>query len=117
MATSEWLAGQFQEHRAHLRTVAYRMLGSASEAEDAVQDTWIRLGRTDAGGIALLIVLDTLEPAERLAFVLHDVFGMTFDEISPIVDRSLLRHASSPDERAVEMSASWNDAPTVDSSP
>jgi len=146
MATGEWLADQFEEHRAHLRTVAYRMLGSASEAEDAVQETWIRLGRTDVGdvanlrgwlttviarvcldmlrartsrredpldvhlpdpiitrgewepeseamrsdavGLALLIVLDTLEPAERLAFVLHDVFGMSFDEIAPIVDRS-----------------------------
>ena len=146
MATGEWLADQFEEHRAHLRTVAYRMLGSASEAEDAVQETWIRLGRTDVSdvanlrgwlttvvsrvcldmlrtrtsrredpldvhlpdpiitrgewepeseamradsvGLALLIVLDTLEPAERLAFVLHDVFGMTFDEIAPIVDRS-----------------------------
>ena len=146
MATGEWLADQFEERRAHLRTVAYRMLGSASEAEDAVQETWIRLGRTDVGdvanlrgwlttviarvcldmlrartsrredpldvhlpdpiitrgewepeseamrsdavGLALLIVLDTLEPAERLAFVLHDVFGMSFDEIAPIVDRS-----------------------------
>src|SRR5688500_11953670 len=67
MATAEWLADQFEAHRAHLRAVAYRMLGS---------------------GLALLIVLDTLEPAERLAFVLHDVFGMTFDEIAPIVDRS-----------------------------
>jgi RNA polymerase sigma-70 factor (ECF subfamily) len=146
MATGEWLAEQFEEHRPHLRTVAYRMLGSANEAEDAVQETWIRLGRTDVSdvanlrrwlttvvarvcldmlrartsrredqlevrlpdpvvtridsepeseamladsvGLALLIVLDALEPAERLAFVLHDVFGMTFDEIAPIVDRS-----------------------------
>jgi hypothetical protein len=54
MATGEWLADQFEEHRAHLRTMAYRMLGSASEAEDAVQETWIRLGRTDAGDIASL---------------------------------------------------------------
>ena len=152
MATGERLADRFEEHRAHLRSVAYRMLGSASEAEDAVQETWIRLGRSDVSdvenlrgwlttvvarvcldmlrtrtsrredpieddlsnvvhvpdpvitradanpesdamladsvGLALLIVLDTLEPAERLAFVLHDVFGMTFDEIAPIVDRS-----------------------------
>jgi RNA polymerase sigma-70 factor (ECF subfamily) len=146
MPTAEWLAEQFEQHRAHLRTVAYRMLGSAGEAEDAVQETWIRLGRTDVGavvslqrwlttvvarvcldmlrartsrredpldvhlpdpivtrgawkpeseamladsvGLALLIVLDALEPAERLAFVLHDVFGMSFEEIAPIVDRS-----------------------------
>ena len=149
MPTPEWLAEQFEQHRAHLRAVAYRMLGSASEAEDAVQESWIRLGRTDVSGVenlrawlttvvarvcldllrtrtsrredpldehavhvpdpvitradgdpesdamladsvglALLVVLETLEPAERLAFVLHDVFGMTFDEIAPIVDRS-----------------------------
>ena len=54
MATGEWLADQFEEHRAHLRTVAYRMLGSATEAEDAVQETWIRLGRTDVGDVASL---------------------------------------------------------------
>ena len=148
MPTPEGLAQQFEEHRAHLRGVAYRMLGSASEAEDAVQESWIRLGRTDVSavenlrawlttvvgrvcldmlrtrtlrreapldedavhvpdpvitraddpesnamladsvGLALLVVLETLEPAERLAFVLHDVFGMSFDEIAPIVDRS-----------------------------
>jgi RNA polymerase sigma-70 factor (ECF subfamily) len=146
MATGDWLADRFEEHRAYLRTVAYRMLGSANEAEDAVQETWIRLGRTDVSdvanlrrwlttvvarvcldmlrarasrredqldahlpdpvitrvdwgpeseamladsvGLALLIVLDALEPTERLTFVLHDVFGMTFDEIAPIVDRS-----------------------------
>src|SRR5262245_57479158 len=149
MPTPERLAEEFEAHRAHLRAVAYRMLGSASEAEDAVQESWIRLGRTDVSdvenlrawlttvvarvcldmlrtrtsrredplgedathvpdpviaradrdpesdamladsvGLALLVVLETLEPAERLAFVLHDVFGMTFDEIAPIVDRS-----------------------------
>jgi RNA polymerase sigma factor (sigma-70 family) len=146
MPTPEQLAEQFEAHRAHLRAVAYRMLGSASDAEDAVQEGWIRLGRTDVTGVenlrawlttvvarvcldmlrtrtsrredpldthvpdpvitradgdpesdavladsvglALLVVLETLEPAERLAFVLHDVFGMTFDEIAPIVDRS-----------------------------
>ncbi len=54
MATGEWLADQFEEHRAHLRTMAYRMLGSASEAEDAVQETWIRLSRTDVAAIASL---------------------------------------------------------------
>jgi RNA polymerase sigma factor (sigma-70 family) len=146
MPTPERLAGEFEQHRAHLRAVAYRMLGSAAEADDAVQESWIRLGRTDVSGVenlrgwlttvvarvcldmlrtrtsrredpldthvpdpviaraddhpesraeladsvglALLVVLETLEPAERLAFVLHDVFGMTFDEIAPIVDRS-----------------------------
>src|SRR6266851_5484267 len=146
MPTAEWLAEQFEEHRPRLRAVAYRMLGSPSEAEDAVQESWIRLGRTDVNGVenlrawlttvvarvsldmlrnraarredsldvhvpdpvitradgdpesdailadsvglALLVVLETLEPAERLAFVLHDVFGMTFDEIAPIVERS-----------------------------
>jgi RNA polymerase sigma-70 factor, ECF subfamily len=146
MPTPEWLAQQFEQHRPHLGAVAYRMLGSASEAEDAVQESWIRLGRTDVSavenlrawlttvvarvcldmlrtrtsrredpldthvpdpvitsadrdpesdamiadsvGLALLVVLETLEPAERLAFVLHDVFGMTFDEIAPIVERS-----------------------------
>jgi RNA polymerase sigma-70 factor (ECF subfamily) len=148
MPTPERLAEQFEEHRAHLRAVAYRMLASASEAEDAVQESWIRLGRTDVNdvenlrawlttvvarvcldmlrtrtsrredpldthvpdpvitradgdpesdtmladsvGLALLVVLETLEPAERLAFVLHDVFGMTFDEIAPIVDRRVV---------------------------
>ncbi len=146
MPTPEQLAGEFEQHRAHLRAVAYRMLGSAAEADDAVQESWIRLGRTDVSGVenlrgwlttvvarvcldmlrartsrredpldthvpdpviaraddhpesqaeqadsvglALLVVLETLEPAERLAFVLHDVFGMTFDEIAPVVDRS-----------------------------
>lgn len=140
------LAADFETHRAHLRSVAYRMLGSAIEAEDAVQESWIRLARTDVSdvenlrawlttvvarvcldmlrtrtsrredpldthvpdpvitrapadpesdamvadsvGLALLVVLETLEPAERLAFVLHDVFGMSFDEIAPIVDRT-----------------------------
>jgi RNA polymerase sigma factor (sigma-70 family) len=169
MATDEGLAAQFEEHRGHLRAVAYRMLGSASEAEDAVQETWIRLGRSDVGdvanlrgwlttvvarvcldtlrsrtsrredpldvhlpdpiitrgewdpesdamladsvGLALLIVLDTLEPAERLAFVLHDVFGMTFDEIGPIVDRSPVaaRQLASRARRRVQSKAPSSD--------
>ena len=152
MPTPERLAEQFEEHRPHLRAVAYRMLGSVSEAEDAVQEAWIRLSRADAGaldnmrawlttvvgrvcldmlrtrmsrredsldvhvpdpiiaraishggegpeadailadsvGLALLVVLEKLEPAERLAFVLHDVFAMPFEEIAPIVDRSVV---------------------------
>jgi RNA polymerase sigma factor (sigma-70 family) len=137
MPTPERLAEQFEQHRAHLRGVAYRMLGSVTEADDAVQESWIRLGRSDVSavenlrawlttvvarvcldmlrtrtsrredsldthvpdpvitradsvGLALLVVLETLEPAERLAFVLHDVFGMTFEEIAPVVDRSVV---------------------------
>jgi RNA polymerase sigma factor (sigma-70 family) len=143
MDENQWLADRFEENRAHLRAVAYRMLGSAAEAEDAVQDAWLRCSRSDtsevanlggwlttivarvclnmlesrrsrredplaeqvhepAGGIepegeavladsvgsALLVVLDTLPPAERLAFVLHDLFGVPFEEIAVIVERS-----------------------------
>jgi len=151
----EWLAERFEGHRARLRSVAYRMLGSTSEAEDAVQEAWLRLARSGAGGVdnlggwlttvvarvclnmlrsrrsrreealegplgeplgarvpdpivgradgsdpehealladgvglALLVVLETLSPAERLAFVLHDTFGVPFAEIAPIVGRS-----------------------------
>jgi RNA polymerase sigma factor (sigma-70 family) len=170
MPTPERLAEQFEEHRAHLRAVAYRMLGSASEAEDAVQESWIRLGRSDVShvenlrawlttvvarvcldilrtrtsrredpfdthvpdpvitradgdpksdamladsvGLALLVVMETLEPAERLAFVLHDVFGMTFDEIAPIVDRSAVaaRQLASRARRRVQGKAPSSDA-------
>jgi len=176
MPIPERLAEQFEEHRAHLRAVAYRMLGSASEAEDAVQESWIRLGRSDIDnvenlrawlttvvarvcldmlrtrtsrredpldqgvengthvpdpvitrpdadpeseaivadsvGLALLVVLETLEPAERLAFVLHDVFGMTFDEIAPIVDRSAVaaRQLASRARRRVQGQAPAPDA-------
>jgi RNA polymerase sigma factor (sigma-70 family) len=142
MDEQEWLAGRFEEHRAHLRAVAYRMLGSLTEADDAVQDTWLRLSRSgasevenlggwlttivarvclntlrsrnvrreeslgvhlpdpvikppeeeallaDSVGLALLVVLDTLAPAERLAFVLHDMFQLPFEEIAPMVGRS-----------------------------
>jgi RNA polymerase sigma factor (sigma-70 family) len=147
MDERDWLAERFEEQRPRLRGVAYRMLGSLSEADDAVQETWIRLSRSDADaienlggwlttvvarvslnmlrsrktrreepldvylpdpiidrvdgmtpeheamladsvGLALLIVLETLSPPERLSFVLHDMFGVPFDEIAPIVDRS-----------------------------
>ena len=147
MDERDWLAERFEEHRTHLRGVAYRMLGSLSEADDAVQEAWLRLSRSDADeienlggwlttvvgrvslnmlrsrksrredpfavhlpepivdradgtdpehealvadsvGLALLVVLETLTPAERLAFVLHDIFAVPFDEIAPIVDRS-----------------------------
>jgi len=162
MADSDWLAGAFEEHRQHLRAVAYRMLGSMSDADDAVQDTWLRLAGADASdvenlggwlttivarvslnmlrsrrrhpeqpvgdswpasveaaagdgpvagapgggapgslgdpedeavladsvGLALLVVLDTLTPAERLAFVLHDMFAMSFTEVAGVLGRS-----------------------------
>ena len=141
----DWLAQRFEEHRPRLRAVATRLLGSGSEADDAVQETWLRLSRTDPDsvenlggwlttvvgrvalnmlrsrstrredpldghpgddrpspdpdpadtavladsvGMALVVVLETLTPAERLAFVLHDLFDVPFDEIAPIVDRS-----------------------------
>jgi len=147
MDEPDYLAERFEEHRAHLRAVAYRMLGSLSEVDDAVQEAWLRLSRTEATGIdnlggwlttvvarvcldmlrsrtsrreepltpeapepvatgtlgsspehealladsvglALLVVLDRLTPAERLAFVLHDMFAVPFEEIGPIVGRS-----------------------------
>jgi RNA polymerase sigma-70 factor (ECF subfamily) len=142
----DWLAERFAEQRGHLNAVAYRMLGSLTEADDAVQEAWLRLARTDAGdvrnmrawlttvvsrvcldmlrartarredpldvhvpdpvvtpaaedpeqhalladsvGLALLVVLDTLTPAERLAFVLHDIFAVPFGQIGPVLERS-----------------------------
>jgi RNA polymerase sigma-70 factor (ECF subfamily) len=147
MDGNQWLADRFEEHRTHLRAVAYRMLGSLAEADDAVQDTWLRISRADASqvenlggwlttivarvclnmlrsrntrreqplgvhipdpvvspegtlqpdeealladsvGLALLVVLDALSPAERLAFVLHDMFELPFEEIAPMVGRT-----------------------------
>jgi RNA polymerase sigma factor (sigma-70 family) len=147
MNEKDWLADRFEEHRTHLRAVAYRMLGSVSEADDAVQEAWMRLNRSesreienlggwlttvvgrvclnmlrsrrtrreqpldvyvpepilsredgldpeqeallaDSVGLALLVVLETLSPAERLSFVLHDMFAVPFDEIAPMVGRS-----------------------------
>ena len=147
MRDQEWLAERFEEDRSHLRGVAYRMLGSVTEADDAVQEAWVRLSRTDTSdvenlrawlttvvarvclnmlrsrktrressldtfvpdpivspeegmdpeheallgdsiGLALLVVLESLTPAERVSFVLHDVFAVPFDEIAPIVGRT-----------------------------
>jgi RNA polymerase sigma-70 factor, ECF subfamily len=147
MAENDWLAEQFEENRGHLRGVAFRMLGSLTEADDAVQEAWLKLSRADTGGVenlggwlttvvarvcldmlrtrkarredaldvdvaepaaptgrrsdpeseavladsvglALLVVLETLEPAERLALVLHDMFAVPFDEIAAIVGRT-----------------------------
>jgi RNA polymerase sigma factor (sigma-70 family) len=159
----DWLAEEFERHRGHLRAVGYRMLGSVSEAEDAVQDAWLRLDRKDPGGtddlrgwltvavgricldalrrrksrreqlagswlpepivrsaaepeperdavmadsvgLALLVVLDALSPAERLAFVLHDMFKLPFEEIAPMVGRSpaAARQLASRARRRVE---------------
>src|SRR5919201_3620371 len=147
MDESKWLADRFEEHRTHLRAVAYRMLGTLSEADDAVQDAWLRLSRSEASeienlggwlttvvarvclnmlrarnvrreeslevhlpdpivspegelqpeeealladsvGLALQVVLDSLAPAERLAFVLHDMFELPFEEIAPMIGRN-----------------------------
>jgi RNA polymerase sigma factor (sigma-70 family) len=171
MDEREFLAQQFEEHRTRLRAVAYRMLGSLSEADDAVQETWLRLSRTDSDevenlggwlttvvarvslnmlrsrrsrreepldvrmpepivdradgtdpehealladsvGLALLVVLETLNPAERLAFVLHDMFAVPFDEIAPIVDRSpeAARQLASRARRRVQGQAAIPDA-------
>lgn len=81
MSAPEPLAEQFEEHRPHVRAVAYRMLGSVGEA-DAIL--------ADSVGLTLLVVFEKLEPAERLGFVLYDVFAMSFEEIAPIVDRSVV---------------------------
>jgi RNA polymerase sigma-70 factor (ECF subfamily) len=171
MNMSDLYAEQFEAHRPHLVAVAYRMLGSRSEAEDAVQEAWLRLNRSDADavtnlggwlttvvgrisidmlrarrsrnedyvgswipepdvaaddgsdpehealladsvGLALLVVLETLAPAERLAFVLHDMFGVSFDEIAPIVDRSptAARQLASRARRRVQGAAPEPDA-------
>jgi RNA polymerase sigma factor (sigma-70 family) len=167
----EFLAERFEAHRVHLRAVAYRMLGSVSEADDAVQEAWIRLGRSDATrvenlggwlttvvaricldmlrsrrsrreeplgphvpepivshedgvdpehealladsvGLALLVVLETLAPPERLAFVLHDMFAVPFDEIAPIVGRSTgaTRKLASRARRRIQGAAPTPDA-------
>jgi RNA polymerase sigma-70 factor (ECF subfamily) len=171
MSDQEWLAESFEQQRTRLRAVAYRMLGSLSEADDAVQETWLRLSRSDADavenlggwlttvvarvclnmlrarrsrreqpldprlpepivdradgtdpehealladsvGLALLVVLETLTPPERLAFVLHDMFAVPFDEIAPIVERSpqATRQLASRARRRVRGAAVASDA-------
>ncbi|MBY5324094.1 sigma-70 family RNA polymerase sigma factor [Rhizobium johnstonii] len=170
MDEKKWLADEFEANRAHLRAAAYRMLGSHSEAEDAVQEAWLRLSRTDTTGVgnlggwlttvvaricldmlrarktrreepleapvhagiadpandpereaafadsvglALLVVLQTLAPAERVAFVLHDMFDLPFDEIAPIIGRSsaATRQLASRARRRVQ---GVDEAPDVD---
>ena len=174
MDERDWLAERFQEHRPRLRAVAYRMLGSTSEADDAVQEAWIRLSRSNAAeidnlggwlttvvarvalnmlrarntrreqpldahvpdpiidaadgidpehealladsvGLALLVVLETLTPAERLAFVLHDMFAVPFEEIAPIVERSpeATRQLASRARRRVRGAAPIPDADLI----
>ena len=171
MDERDWLADRFEKQRPRLRAVAYRMLGSLSEADDAVQEAWLRLSRVDAGevdnldawlttvvgrialnmlrarssrreeafgerlpepivdrmdgtdpehealiadsvGLALLLVLETLTPAERLAFVLHDMFAVPFDEIAAIVDRSpeATRQLASRARRRVRADGNVSDA-------
>jgi RNA polymerase sigma factor (sigma-70 family) len=171
MDERDWLAERFQEHRPRLRAVAYRVLGSTSEADDAVQEAWIRLSRSNAAaidnleawlvtvvgrvaldllrsrrtrreeplethvpdpiidnadgvdpqhealladsvGLALLVVLETLTPAERLAFVLHDMFAVPFEEIAPIVERTpeAARQLASRARRRVRGAAPVQDA-------
>jgi RNA polymerase sigma factor (sigma-70 family) len=171
MGEDEILAERFEQHRSHLRAVAYRMLGSLSEADDAVQEAWLRLSRSDTSavenlrgwlttvvgrvcldmlrsrtsrgeesldarlpdplvsspdgidpeqqalladsvGLALLVVLETLAPAERLAFVLHDMFAVPFDEIAPMVGRTptAARQLASRARRRVQGAAAAPDA-------
>src|SRR5437868_2357342 len=172
MGEQDWLAERFESNRGHLKAVAYRMLGSQSEAEDAVQESWLRLSRSGASGVenlggwlttvvarvcldmlrsrksrreellqhdadfeapvshangvdpeeqavladavgpALLVVLETLAPAERIAFVLHDLFAVPFDEIAPIVGRSsaAARQLASRARRRVQGVSTVHDA-------
>ncbi|HEY7343514.1 MAG TPA: sigma-70 family RNA polymerase sigma factor [Ktedonobacterales bacterium] len=171
MDENAWLAERFEANRSHLRSVAYRMLGSLSDADDAVQEAWLRLSRTDAGeidnlqawlttvvgrvclnmlrsrttrrevpldtlvpdfivspaegvnpeqeallgdsvGLAMLVVLDSLTPTERVAFVLHDIFAVSFDEIAPIIERTptAARQLASRARRRVQGAPAPDDA-------
>src|ERR687887_404898 len=122
MDEREWLAERFEEHRTHLRAVAYRMLGSLSEADDAVQEAWLRLARADTSEVENLggwlttvvarVCLNMLAPAERLAFVLHDMFAVPFDQIASIVGRSeaAARQLASRARRRVKETAPVPDA-------
>lgn len=170
MDEPDWMAKRFEEHRPHMRAVAYRILGSLSEADDALQETWLRLSRSDTSevqnlggwlttvvarvcltmlsskksrrehlsgaslpepaaapaadtdpehqalladsvGLALLVVLDTLTPAERLAFVLHDLFDIRFEQIAPIIGKSPAdtRQLASRARRRVQGAATTSD--------
>jgi RNA polymerase sigma-70 factor (ECF subfamily) len=170
MTSDEWLAERFEQHRVHLRAVAYRMLGSLGDADDAVQDAWLRFSRADTSGVdnlrgwlttvvsriclnvlrerrsrperslearlpdplvtspastdpqqqalvadavglAMLVVLDSLPPAERVAFVLHDVFGVPFDQLAPIVGRTPVaaRQLASRGRRRVRLASATPD--------
>jgi RNA polymerase sigma-70 factor (ECF subfamily) len=174
MTRRDWLAEEFERNRGHLRAVGYRMLGSVSEADDAVQEAWLRLDRSDPGGtddlrgwltvvvgricldtlrrrksrgeqfagswlpepivraehdagpehdaimadtvgLALLVVLESLTPAERLSLVLHDVFGVQFEKIAPLVERSpaATRQLASRARRRVRAQAPEPDADLV----
>src|SRR6187431_3109534 len=168
MNERDYLAGRFEEHRTHLRAVAYRMLGSLSEVDDAVQEAWLRLSRADTTavdnlggwlttvvarvcldalrsrksrreepiaedapaaaadglqpdaelqiadsiGVAMLVVLESLAPAERIAFVLHDLFDVPFDDIAPIVGRNpaATRQLASRARRRVQGAAAAEDS-------
>jgi RNA polymerase sigma-70 factor (ECF subfamily) len=100
------LTERFEEHRTRLRAVAYRMLGSLSEADDAVRGHPEHEALlADAVGLALLVVLDTLTPAERLAFVLLDMFAVPFEDIAPVIERSCAR-GHEPSDRPVSTPAS-----------
>jgi RNA polymerase sigma factor (sigma-70 family) len=174
MSEGDWLAARFEQNRPHLRAVAYRMLGSAAEADDAVQEAWLRLSRSggdsvqnlagwltttvarvcldmlrarkarreeplpahppgpasgsaggagpeqevllaDSVGLALLVVLDALTPAERAAFVLHDMFGLPFEDIAAIVGRTPNSESPPSPSRPIRKNRRWNATSSIPS--